>query len=74
MQPLLNAATVTCPAGSVVTGGGIDLPGSTGSLTNDVYESYPRSQTTWQVTFNNKASISGSYSVYAVCLPVTPAP
>ncbi|MFE7368912.1 hypothetical protein [Streptomyces anulatus] len=44
------------------------------NLTAQQYESYPSADDTWTVSFNNSAGTSGTYEVYAVCLPATQAP
>ncbi|MFC0602542.1 hypothetical protein ACFFHI_29770 [Streptomyces palmae] len=41
------------------------------NLTVQPYQSFPSAENMWTVSFNNPASTSGSYTVYAVCLPVT---
>lgn len=48
------------------------IPSSGGTSSNEVVQSFPSSQTTWTVQFNNRGLSGSSYSVYAVCLPVTP--
>ncbi|GGT46089.1 hypothetical protein ACFFV7_38795 [Nonomuraea spiralis] len=68
----LNTGTSTCPAGTVITGGGYVTPLGGNNLTAQVYESFPSAENTWTVSFNNSASTTGSYTVYAVCIPVTP--
>ncbi|MFD7065699.1 hypothetical protein ACFV97_00505 [Streptomyces sp. NPDC059913] len=42
------------------------------NLTVQTYESYPSADNAWTVSFNNSSGTTGSYVVYAVCLPVTP--
>ncbi|MGW4380149.1 hypothetical protein [Kitasatospora sp. NPDC004531] len=73
LLPGLNTGTATCPPGTVITGGGMRTPLGANNLTAQVYESYPSAADTWTLSFNNSASTSGSYQVYAICLPVTPA-
>ncbi|WP_187767569.1 hypothetical protein [Streptomyces cacaoi] len=41
------------------------------ALSAQTYESYPSAGDTWTVSFNNPGPTSGTYTVYAVCLPVT---
>ncbi|WP_216651232.1 hypothetical protein [Actinomadura litoris] len=67
----LNTGTATCPSGTVITGGGLVTPLGGNNLTVQQYESFPSARDTWTVSFNNSASTSGSYTVYAVCIPVT---
>ncbi|MEV7119747.1 hypothetical protein [Kitasatospora griseola] len=69
----LNTGTAVCPPGTVITGGGMKTPLGGNNLTVQVYESYPSADNTWTLSFNNSAGTTGSYVVYAICLPVTPA-
>ncbi|TYB42718.1 hypothetical protein FXF69_28440 [Actinomadura chibensis] len=73
LAPGLNTGTATCPAGTVITGGGVVTPLGGNALTVQQYESFPSSESTWTVSFNNSPGTAGSYTVYAVCIPVTPA-
>ncbi|MFD5559523.1 hypothetical protein [Kitasatospora griseola] len=69
----LNPGTAVCPPGTVITGGGMKTPLGGNNLTVQVCESYPSADNTWTLSFNNSAGTTGSYVVYAICLPVTPA-
>ncbi|MFI6180117.1 hypothetical protein ACIA8R_31565 [Nonomuraea sp. NPDC051191] len=68
----LNTGTSTCPAGTAITGGGLVTPLGGNNLTVQVHESFPSAENTWTVSFNNSASTTGTYTVYAICIPVTP--
>ncbi|MGW4403712.1 hypothetical protein ACWEJ6_06750 [Nonomuraea sp. NPDC004702] len=72
LTPGLNTGSATCPAGTVITGGGLVTPLGGNNLTVQVYESFPSAENAWTVSFNNSASTTGTYTVYAVCIPVTP--
>ncbi|MFE4591693.1 hypothetical protein [Streptomyces laurentii] len=67
----LNTGTATCPSGTSIAGGGLKTPLGGNNLTVQLYESYPSAGDTWTVSFNNSAGTTGSYTVYAVCQPVT---
>jgi hypothetical protein len=71
-NPALNTsatATVSCPAGTVLLGGGFTLSGSLSQLTAVVTESRPADTTTWTATARNYAIGIGSFGIqaYAVC-------
>ncbi len=62
------AASVGCPAGKVVTGGGVNVAGSD----LRVVGSFPASPTTWQARVFNPALITpNTMTVYAVCVAVS---
>ncbi|TYC12251.1 collagen-like protein [Actinomadura syzygii] len=67
----LNTGTATCPARTVITGGGVVTPLGGNNLTAQQYESFPSTESTWTVSFNNSAGTTGSYTVYAVCIPIS---
>ena len=67
----LNTGSADCEPGTAVTGGGLVTPLGGNNLTVQVYESYPSDEDTWTVSFVNSASTTGTYTVYAVCTPVT---
>ncbi|WP_222870145.1 hypothetical protein [Actinomadura decatromicini] len=41
------------------------------NLTAQQYESFPSTESTWTVSFNNSAGTTGTYTVYAVCIPIS---
>jgi hypothetical protein len=69
----LNTGSANCPSGTAVTGGGLVAPLGGNNSTVQVYESYPADADTWTVSFVNTAGTTGTYTVYAVCTPVTEA-
>ncbi|MET8573223.1 hypothetical protein [Streptomyces sp. NPDC005012] len=69
----VNTASVDCLDGYSVTGGGLVTPLGGNNLTTQLYQSYPSDGDTWTVSFVNSAGTTGTYTVYAVCIPVTEA-
>lgn len=71
-NPALNTsatATASCPAATVLLGGGFTLSGSVSQLTVVVTESRPADTTTWTAIARNYAIGVGSFGIqaYAVC-------
>jgi hypothetical protein len=63
---LAQPATATCPAGTVVTGGGASVADKTGAGVVD--DSYPSGKTGWTADFEEfNADTTGA--VYAICAP-----
>lgn len=56
---------VTCPAGTVVLGGGY-----TSDAVLTVQGSYPASDTVWSVPLHNRSTTSGQLTVWALCAAV----
>ncbi len=61
------AATVTCPTGLVVLGGGVRLSDQTDQSTND---SYPNGSNAWTADVFNSGPGTPTFTVYAICGPV----
>jgi hypothetical protein len=61
-----GAATVTCPTGTVVLGGGIHLSDQIAQITND---SYPSATSSWTGDVFNGGFGTPTFSVYAICGP-----
>ncbi|WP_328393560.1 hypothetical protein OHS70_03640 [Streptomyces sp. NBC_00390] len=59
--------TVSCPAGKVVTGGGLDsaVLASSGLY---VMETQPINDTTWSGTYRNATGITINITVWGVCV------
>ena len=71
-NPALNTSvtsTASCPAGTVLLGGGFTLSGSVSQLTVTVLESRPADTTTWTATATNYLFGVGSFGIraHAVC-------
>jgi len=71
-NPALNTsvtATASCPAGTVLLGGGFTLSGSISQMTVTTFESRPADTTTWTASARNYAVGVGSFGIqaYAVC-------
>jgi len=62
-------STATCPAGSVLLGGGFTVGGDALTLMATVTESRPLNTSTWTATARNYATAATSFSIqaYAVC-------
>jgi hypothetical protein len=60
-----NEAAVQCPAGSVVTGGGVSLASSSTQV--NVNSSYPISAGAWRADVNNASNGVTTFTVYAIC-------
>jgi hypothetical protein len=65
----IAAESTPCPAGSKVTGGGAQTPGSSLRITM----SYPDSAGSWWVQVINTGAIDGWMIPYAICMSVEPA-
>ncbi len=64
--------TVTCPAGSVVTGGGYTGMGNGTLWTDASWVSDNGLGNGWQVSAKNTGAASTTFNVYAICLSGTP--
>jgi Collagen triple helix repeat (20 copies) len=64
-----NAAAVQCPAGSLVTGGGVSLASSSTQV--NVNSSYPISADAWRADVNNASIGVTTFTVYAICAKST---
>jgi len=65
----LATSTATCPAGTLLLGGGFTLSSESLQLFTTATESRPASTTTWTATATNYATGAGTFGVhsYAVC-------
>jgi hypothetical protein len=69
-----NTGTVVCPAGTFVVGGGAF--GSSGGEQQAINTSIPIASSSpvpnaWRVDMNNASSNAATFSVYAICVPLT---
>lgn len=73
-----NQATVSCPAGMVVTGGGVDIagtdPGGAGSALKERYSGPVFSGTGWTLGMDNTGTVQRSFTVIAICVTGTVSP
>jgi hypothetical protein len=63
--------TVSCPAGSVVMGGGAFS--ASGSSTVNIASDVPQSSTTWWIAISSAQTFSTSFTIYAICHVGVPA-
>ncbi|HMD46933.1 MAG TPA: hypothetical protein VKG43_12275 [Acidimicrobiales bacterium] len=60
-----SSATASCPAGTVVLGGGLDFVSDV--FGQEINSSFPSSTTTWEGDVNNTSGAAASFDVYALC-------
>jgi hypothetical protein len=60
-----GSTSVSCPSGTVVTGGGVFDQES--SDTVDLNASFPAGETAWDIFENNPSSFSDPLTGYAIC-------